>query len=219
MLRAVRCIPDPASGGRRGPADLLSGRKLLAQRWPSSERCRRPGRALAADDGGQGVPAGGVASTRSPATPPTGPRSSSISAALAGRSRSTSAGTAGSEPPDDGDYSIAGHGRRRCRRGRSLGSRAVRAGRPQHGRRRGADLRRRSSGSGGGTASVGPDRRWKADPSGRSQGFSRGFESNYDSTSQEYWTTVAGPDSAIQKRLLADLKATPRERSCRCFAM
>ena len=38
-----------------------------------------------------------------------------------------------------------------------------------------------------------------------------GFETNYDSTSQGYWTTVAGPDSAIRKRLIADLQATPRE--------
>lgn len=38
-----------------------------------------------------------------------------------------------------------------------------------------------------------------------------GFESNYDSTSQGYWTSIAGPDSAIRKRLLADLEATPRE--------
>ncbi|MDQ3223285.1 MAG: alpha/beta hydrolase, partial [Gemmatimonadota bacterium] len=26
-----------------------------------------------------------------------------------------------------------------------------------------------------------------------------------------YWTTIAGPDSAVRKRLLADLEATPRE--------
>ncbi|MEA2725180.1 MAG: hypothetical protein QOH59_2951 [Gemmatimonadales bacterium] len=48
-------------------------------------------------------------------------------------------------------------------------------------------------------------------PPAEAKAYLGGFESNYDSTSQAYWATVAGPDSAIQKRLLADLKATPRE--------
>jgi pimeloyl-ACP methyl ester carboxylesterase len=48
-------------------------------------------------------------------------------------------------------------------------------------------------------------------PPAEGKAYLSGFESSYDSTSQAYWTTVAGPDSAIQKRLLADLKATPRE--------
>ena len=48
-------------------------------------------------------------------------------------------------------------------------------------------------------------------PPAEAKAYLAGFESNYDSTSQGYWTTVAGPDSAIRKRLLADLKATPRE--------
>jgi pimeloyl-ACP methyl ester carboxylesterase len=48
-------------------------------------------------------------------------------------------------------------------------------------------------------------------PPAEAKAYLAGFESNYDSTSQGYWTTVAGPDSAIQKRLLADLMATPRE--------
>lgn len=38
-----------------------------------------------------------------------------------------------------------------------------------------------------------------------------GLASNYDSTSQGYWTSIAGPDSAVRERLLADLRATPRE--------
>jgi pimeloyl-ACP methyl ester carboxylesterase len=41
--------------------------------------------------------------------------------------------------------------------------------------------------------------------------FVGGFEANYDSASQSYWTQIAGPDSAIQRRLLADLRATPTE--------
>ena len=48
-------------------------------------------------------------------------------------------------------------------------------------------------------------------PPDEAKAYLGGFETNYDSTSQGYWTTVAGPDSAIRKRLLADLEATPRE--------
>jgi len=48
-------------------------------------------------------------------------------------------------------------------------------------------------------------------PPAEAKAFLAGFESSYDSTSQGYWTTIAGPDSAIQKQLLADLKATPQE--------
>jgi pimeloyl-ACP methyl ester carboxylesterase len=48
-------------------------------------------------------------------------------------------------------------------------------------------------------------------PEAEGKAYLSGFETNYDSTSQAYWTTVAGPDSAIQKRLLTDLTATPRE--------
>jgi pimeloyl-ACP methyl ester carboxylesterase len=48
-------------------------------------------------------------------------------------------------------------------------------------------------------------------PPAEAKAYLGGFESNYDSTSQAYWTTIAGPDSAIRSRLLADLKATPRE--------
>jgi pimeloyl-ACP methyl ester carboxylesterase len=48
-------------------------------------------------------------------------------------------------------------------------------------------------------------------PPAEAQAFLAGFESNYDSASQSYWKTIAGADSAIQKRLLADLRATPKE--------
>jgi pimeloyl-ACP methyl ester carboxylesterase len=48
-------------------------------------------------------------------------------------------------------------------------------------------------------------------PPAEAKAYLGGFETNYDSTSQGYWTTVAGPDSAIQKRLLADLRVTPQE--------
>lgn len=48
-------------------------------------------------------------------------------------------------------------------------------------------------------------------PPAEAKAYLAGFESNYDSTSRGYWTSIAGPDSAIRTRLLADLKATPRE--------
>ena len=48
-------------------------------------------------------------------------------------------------------------------------------------------------------------------PPAEAKAYLAGFESNYDSTSQGYWTSIAGPDSAIRKRLLADLEATPQE--------
>jgi pimeloyl-ACP methyl ester carboxylesterase len=38
-----------------------------------------------------------------------------------------------------------------------------------------------------------------------------GLDSNYDTTIREYWTGIAGPDSAVRERLLADLRATPRK--------
>jgi len=41
--------------------------------------------------------------------------------------------------------------------------------------------------------------------------FLGGFESDYDHASQKYWTEIAGPDRAVRRRLLADLRATPRE--------
>ena len=41
--------------------------------------------------------------------------------------------------------------------------------------------------------------------------FLGGFETDYDHASQKYWTEIAGPDSAVRRRLLADLRATPRE--------
>jgi pimeloyl-ACP methyl ester carboxylesterase len=38
-----------------------------------------------------------------------------------------------------------------------------------------------------------------------------GLDSNYDTTIGEYWAGIAGPDSAVRERLLADLRATPRK--------
>ncbi len=47
------------------------------------------------------------------------------------------------------------------------------------------------------------------------EAFLTGFESNYDSTSEAYWTSIAGTDVAIRRRLLDDLKRTPRETMVR----
>jgi pimeloyl-ACP methyl ester carboxylesterase len=48
-------------------------------------------------------------------------------------------------------------------------------------------------------------------PAAEAQAFLGGFETNYDDSSQNYWKMIAGPDSAVQSRLLADLRATPAE--------
>jgi pimeloyl-ACP methyl ester carboxylesterase len=54
-------------------------------------------------------------------------------------------------------------------------------------------------------------------PAAESKSYLAAFESSYDSTSQGHWTSVAGPDSAIRKRLLDDLRATPRETVVQAF--
>ena len=48
-------------------------------------------------------------------------------------------------------------------------------------------------------------------PVAEAQSFLSGFESSYDSTSTAYWTSIAGPDSAVRDRLLDDLRRTPEE--------
>jgi pimeloyl-ACP methyl ester carboxylesterase len=48
-------------------------------------------------------------------------------------------------------------------------------------------------------------------PPAEAQAFLGGFEANYDSASQSYWKTIAGPNGSIQNRLLADLRATSPE--------
>ncbi len=46
-------------------------------------------------------------------------------------------------------------------------------------------------------------------PADEARSFLAGLESNYDSTSQAYWSSIAGPDSTVRERLLKDLRATP----------
>jgi pimeloyl-ACP methyl ester carboxylesterase len=48
-------------------------------------------------------------------------------------------------------------------------------------------------------------------PPAEAKSFLSGFESNYDSVSQAYWTSIAGPDSTMRERLLGDLRNTPKE--------
>lgn len=48
-------------------------------------------------------------------------------------------------------------------------------------------------------------------PASEAKAFLTGFESDYDNVSRKYWTEIAGPDSAVRSRLVADLQATPRE--------
>jgi pimeloyl-ACP methyl ester carboxylesterase len=47
--------------------------------------------------------------------------------------------------------------------------------------------------------------------------FLESLDTNYDSMIQEYWGQIAGPDSAVRERLLADLRASPREAVVRVF--
>jgi pimeloyl-ACP methyl ester carboxylesterase len=44
-----------------------------------------------------------------------------------------------------------------------------------------------------------------------------GLDTNYDAAIREYWTSIAGPNSAVRERLLADLRATPRETVVSAF--
>jgi pimeloyl-ACP methyl ester carboxylesterase len=44
-----------------------------------------------------------------------------------------------------------------------------------------------------------------------------GLDTSYDTTIREYWTGIAGPDSAVRERLLADLRATSRETVVAAF--
>ena len=43
------------------------------------------------------------------------------------------------------------------------------------------------------------------------EAFLQGLDADYERVIQGYWTQIAGPNRAVQERLLADLRATPRE--------
>lgn len=44
-----------------------------------------------------------------------------------------------------------------------------------------------------------------------------GLDTNYDATIREYWTGIAGPNSGVRERQLADLQATPRKTVVSAF--
>jgi pimeloyl-ACP methyl ester carboxylesterase len=46
-------------------------------------------------------------------------------------------------------------------------------------------------------------------PAAESQAFLAGLEADYDSAARDYWARVGGPNSAVRDRLIADLQATP----------
>ncbi|HEX7336970.1 MAG TPA: alpha/beta fold hydrolase [Gemmatimonadales bacterium] len=48
-------------------------------------------------------------------------------------------------------------------------------------------------------------------PTAEAKAFLAGFEADYDTAIRKYWTGIGGPDSAIRARLIADLQVTPRD--------
>jgi pimeloyl-ACP methyl ester carboxylesterase len=48
-------------------------------------------------------------------------------------------------------------------------------------------------------------------PAAEADGFLAGIEADYDNASQAYWTSIAGPNTAIRERLLSDLQSTSKE--------
>ena len=48
-------------------------------------------------------------------------------------------------------------------------------------------------------------------PAQQADSFLQGLEADYETVIQEYWGQIAGPNQDVKERLLADLRATPRE--------
>ena len=116
-----------------------------------------------------------------------------------------------SEPPRNGDYTIAGMAGDVAAVVDSLGlDRFVLVGHSMGGGAAlvyaGAHPERVA-----GLVLVDPIGDGKQIPAAESKAFLAGLESDYDSSIQKYWAEIAGPDSAIKERLLADLRHTPRD--------
>jgi pimeloyl-ACP methyl ester carboxylesterase len=176
----------------------------------SGERVSGPAGALAVDDGGRdGLPVVFVHSLAGNSTHWAGqlqhlrPTRRAVALDLRGHGRS--------EPPKNGDYSIAAMAEDVATVVNTLGlGRLVLVGHSM----------------GGGVAltyaGTHPDRvaalllldpigDGKQIPPAEANSFLGGFESDYERASREYWTQIAGPQSAIRTRLLADLRAIPQE--------
>ncbi|MFL5536484.1 MAG: alpha/beta fold hydrolase, partial [Gemmatimonadales bacterium] len=54
-------------------------------------------------------------------------------------------------------------------------------------------------------------------PAQQADSFLQALEADYDSVIQGYWSQIAGSNAAVKDRLLADLRATPREVVERLF--
>jgi pimeloyl-ACP methyl ester carboxylesterase len=120
-------------------------------------------------------------------------------------------GHGGSEPPENGDYTIAAIAGDVAAVVDTLGlARFVLVGHSMGGgvalTYAGANPQRVA-----GLVLVDPIGDGKQIPAAEKTAFLAGFESDYDGTSRKYWTEIAGPDSAVRDRLLADLRATPRD--------
>ncbi len=48
-------------------------------------------------------------------------------------------------------------------------------------------------------------------PAEQAAAFLQALQADYDNVIQGYWSQIAGPNAAVKERLLADLRATPRE--------
>jgi pimeloyl-ACP methyl ester carboxylesterase len=48
-------------------------------------------------------------------------------------------------------------------------------------------------------------------PAQQADSFLQGLEADYEPVIQEYWAQIAGPNQAVKERLMADLRATPRD--------
>jgi pimeloyl-ACP methyl ester carboxylesterase len=116
-----------------------------------------------------------------------------------------------SEPPGNGDYSFAGMAMDIAAVADSLGlDRFVLVGHSMGG---GVALTYAGSHPGrvAGLLLVDPVGDGKQIPANQAKAFLGGFESDYDVASRKYWAEIAGQDSVVRSRLLADLSATPRE--------